>query len=163
MTLHLLVMCSTRGFFTGCISWATRKLVAKSTCSSFDTWFFTNLSHSSLTIKTHIHIGKMIEEITIKFRSELKLTQYSWKSQLYSLYLVLSCLIGRGQSLLFTLKLKEWFMHCGNLIPYWLITRCCWIASLITEIVKLNVNILSSSYYLKYFWWVLLDDNHTSN
>ena len=60
----------------------------------------------------------MIEEITIKFRSELKLTQYSWKSQLYSLYLVLSCLIGRGQSLLFTIKLKEWFMHCGNLIPY---------------------------------------------
>ena len=30
-------------------------------------------------------MGKMIEEITIRFSMELKPTQYSWKLQLYTL------------------------------------------------------------------------------
>ena len=33
----------------------------------------------------------MIEEITIKFDTKLKATQYSWKSQLYNLPLWLFC------------------------------------------------------------------------
>ena len=85
MTFQLSVMCFIRGFFTGCFSRATHKLVANSTDSSFETWFFTDLSHSPLTNKPTYIQGKMIEEITIKFGTKLKPTQYSWKSQLYRL------------------------------------------------------------------------------
>ena len=41
------------------------------------------LSHSSLTIKPTYIQGKIIEEITIKFGTELKLTQNSYKLQFY--------------------------------------------------------------------------------
>ena len=67
-------------------SWvASCKLVENSIDSTFEAWFFTNLSHSSLTNKPTYILGKMIEEITIKFGTELKPTQDSWKSQLYRL------------------------------------------------------------------------------
>ena len=51
--------------------------------------FWSLILHRSLTliptIKPICIQGKMIEEITIKFGTELKPTQYSWKSQLYNL------------------------------------------------------------------------------
>ena len=37
-------MCSTRSSFTGCFSWDSHEPVAKSTCSTFETWFFADLS-----------------------------------------------------------------------------------------------------------------------
>ena len=79
MTLQFLVMCfyglSRDTFFTSFL-WASRKLH----WFNFEAWFFTNLSQSSLTIKTNIN--------TIKFSTELKSTKVSWKSQLYKCILL---------------------------------------------------------------------------
>ena len=77
MTPQLLIMCSIRGLLADCFLLATCKLVMNSTDSPFDAWFFTDLSLSSLTNKLTYIQGKMIEEITIKFATELKLTQDS--------------------------------------------------------------------------------------
>ena len=61
---------------------ASCELLANSTDSSFEIWFFTNLSHSSLTNKPTYIQGKWLKKITIKFDTKLKPIQNSWKLQL---------------------------------------------------------------------------------
>ena len=63
MTLHLPIMCSTRGLFAGCFLWATHEPVLKSTYSTFEAWFFTDLSHSSLTNKPTYIQGKWLKKL----------------------------------------------------------------------------------------------------
>ena len=82
MTLHLPVMCSTRGSF------ASKFLVRHSRNPLVHLLKFNSspISHThSLQLNSHTYREKMIEEITIKFGTKLKPTQYSWKSQLYNL------------------------------------------------------------------------------
>ena len=61
MTLRFLAMC-TSGLFMGCFSQASCELVAKSTDSILETWFFTDLSHSFLTNKPNIQ-RKLLKKI----------------------------------------------------------------------------------------------------
>ena len=63
MTLQLLVMCSICGLFAGFFTWATCELVANSTDSPFEAWFFTNLSHLSLTNKPTYIQGKWLKKL----------------------------------------------------------------------------------------------------
>ena len=63
MTLHLPIMCSTRGLFAGCFLWATHEPVLISTYSTFEAWFFTDLSHLSLTNKPTYIQGKWLKKL----------------------------------------------------------------------------------------------------
>ena len=51
----------------------------------------------------------MIEEITIKFGMELKPTQYSWKSQLYNIYIYIYAGI-----IIVTLKIDPFNFYFSN-------------------------------------------------
>lgn len=50
-------------YFAGCFLWDNREPFAKFTCSTFETWFFTDLSHSSLSIKATYIQGKWLKKL----------------------------------------------------------------------------------------------------
>ena len=62
MTLQLPVMCSTHGIFAGYFLQASHE---NSTDSSFEAWFFTDLSQSSLTNKLTYIQGKWFKELQL--------------------------------------------------------------------------------------------------
>ena len=53
----------------------------------------------------------MIEEITIKFDTELKPTQHSWKSQLYNIYIYIYIYAG---IIIVTLKIDPFNFYFSN-------------------------------------------------
>ena len=72
-------MCSTRGSFETVASQSQNPLIQLLNLDS------SPISHTHpLQLKLTYIQGKMIEKIIIKFDTELKSTQYSWKSQLYT-------------------------------------------------------------------------------
>ena len=82
-------MCFTRGIFAG---YSSRELVANCTDSSLK--LDSSLISHTYLLQINPHKYKvMIEEITIKFGTELELTQASWKSQLYKFKYNILCLI----------------------------------------------------------------------